>query len=124
MRESTTILVVDDDPAMRMIVSLSLRLYGYVVLAAASGGEAIVIARQHHEIRLIVLDVVMMGLAGAELAEQLVRIVPAAVVLFCSGHVSSALTRYGIDPTASNFLQKPCSASVLQQKIEELMPAF
>jgi CheY-like chemotaxis protein len=121
---ASTILVVDDDPAMRMIVSLSLKLYGYVVIVAGTGEEALGVARANPRIRVIVLDVVMSGLAGTELAARLTGILPAAAVLFCSGHAPSALTRYGIDPASANFLQKPCSAPVLQQKIEELMPAL
>jgi two-component system, cell cycle sensor histidine kinase and response regulator CckA len=119
-----TILVVDDDPAMRMIVSLSLKLYGYVVLSAASGEEAAAIARQHREIRVVILDVVMMGLAGAELAAILEASLPGVAILYCSGHPASALSRYGVDATAVNFLQKPCRAPDLQEKIVELMPAF
>jgi len=119
--DASTILVVDDDPAMRMIVSLSLRLCGYVVIAADNGEQALDVAQANPRIRVIILDVVMCGLAGAELAARLTRILPAAAVLFCSGHAPSALTRYGIDPASTNFLQKPCSGSVLQQKIEELM---
>jgi len=119
-----TILVVDDDPAMRMIVSLSLRLCGYIVIAADNGEQALGVAQANPHIRVLILDVVMRGLAGAELAARLTRILPSAAVLFCSGHAPSALTRYGIDPASPNFLQKPYSGSVLQQKIEELMPAF
>ena len=121
MSEPTTLLVVDDDPAMRMIVSLSLKLYGYVVLVAASGEEAVALAKKHPEIRAIVLDVVMTGLAGAELATELEKSLPGAAILYCSGHAASALSRYGVDAGSSNFLQKPCRAPDLQEKIEELM---
>ena len=122
--DAVTILVVDDDPAMRMIVSLSLRLCGYVVIVADNGEQALGVAQANPHIRVMILDVVMGGLSGAELAARLTRIVPAAAVLFCSGHAASALTRYGIDPASPNFLQKPCSGTALQQKIEELMLAF
>jgi CheY-like chemotaxis protein len=121
--DAPTILVIDDDPAMRMIVSLSLKLCGYVVIAAGNGEEALGVAQANPRIRVIVLDVVMSGLSGTELAARLTAIVPAATVLFCSGHAPSALKRYGIDPASANFLQKPCSGIVLQQKIEELMLA-
>jgi two-component system cell cycle sensor histidine kinase/response regulator CckA len=121
MSDVTTVLVVDDDPAMRMIVSLSLKLYGYVVLVAASGEEAVALAQQHQEIRVIILDVVMSGLAGIELATQLENSIPGAAILYCSGHPQSALSRYGVDLSSTNFLQKPCRAADLQEKIEELM---
>ena len=121
MAGSATVLVVDDDPAMRTIVSLSLKLYSYVVLVAGSGEEALRVARDHPEIRVIILDVVMSGLAGTELAAQLKTSLPGAAILFCSGHPASALARYGVEANPANFLQKPCRALELQQKIEELM---
>ena len=121
MHETTTLLVVDDDPAMRMIVSLSLKLYGYVVLVAASGEEAVAIAGQHQEIRVIILDVVMTGLAGSELATELEKTLPGVAILYCSGHPAASLSRYGVDATSANFLQKPCRAPDLQEKIEALM---
>ena len=114
-------MVVDDDPAMRMIVSLSLKLYGYVVLTSASGEEALRHAQDHPEIRAVILDVVMSGLAGKELADELKIRLPAAAILFCSGHPVSALAAYGVDVTSANFLQKPCRAPDLQEKLEELM---
>ena len=89
-----SILIVDDDPSMRMILSFSLKLFGYVVLGAGNGDEALTIARKHPEIRLIVLDVVMGGLSGKELAQQLKAVLPKAAVLFCSGHPASAMVRY------------------------------
>ena len=123
MASKATVLVIDDDPAMRMIVSLSLKLCGYVVLVAGNGEEALAAARVHPDIRVVVLDVVMSGLAGKELAEQLAKVLPGMAILFCSGHPASALARYGIDANSANFLQKPCRAPELEQKIEELMAA-
>ena len=75
---SATVLVVDDDSAMRMIVSLSLELCGYLALAAGSGEEALRLARDHPEIRVVILDVIMPGLSGKELAEQLKNSLPSA----------------------------------------------
>ena len=116
-----SILVVDDDPSMRMILSFSLKLFGYAVLGAGNGDEALTIALEHPEIRLIMLDVVMGGLSGKELAQQLKAVLPKAAVLFCSGHPASAMVRYDIDVSAGNFLQKPCQPLELQRKIEELL---
>jgi two-component system cell cycle sensor histidine kinase/response regulator CckA len=116
-----TILVVDDDPPMRTILSLSLRLFGYITFAAGEGEAALAIAREHPEIRLVILDVVMAGLCGKELAEQLKASLPSASILFCSGHPASALARYDIDVTSANFMQKPCRPPELQQKIQKLL---
>jgi two-component system cell cycle sensor histidine kinase/response regulator CckA len=120
---AATILVIDDDPAMRMILSLSLKLLGYVMLAAGDGEEALAIARAHPEIRVVILDVVMFGLSGKKLADQLKTILPEAAVLFCSGHPASVMARYDIDVSSAHFLQKPCRPPELQQKIEELLAA-
>jgi two-component system cell cycle sensor histidine kinase/response regulator CckA len=119
--DAATLLVVDDDPAMRMIVSLSLKLYGYVVMVAASGEEALGVAEANPHIRLIVLDVVMSGLAGIELARELEKSLPGVAILYCSGHPAASLSRFGVDATGANFLQKPCRAQDLQEKIEELL---
>lgn len=116
-----TVLVIDDDPGMRTILSLSLMLFGYTIFVAENGEEALRLAREHPEIRIILLDVVMSGLAGAELAARLKESLPGAAILFCSGHPASGLVRYGIDPASANFIQKPCRAPELQRKIEEIM---
>ena len=116
-----TILVVDDDPAMRMILGFSLQLFGYVMLSAQNGEEALALAKQHPEIRVILLDVVMCGLSGSALAGQLERTRPKASILFCSGHPASTLSRYGIDAGSVNFLQKPCRPPELHEKIESLL---
>jgi len=118
-----TILVIDDDPGMRTILSLSLKLFGYTILVAENGEEALKLAREHPEIRVIMLDVVMSGLSGKELAAQLKMNLPKASLLFCSGHPASVLARCDIDPSSANFLQKPCRPPELQQKIEELLAA-
>ena len=118
---SATILVVDDDPSMRTILSLSLRLFGYVTLAAGEGEAALAIAREHPEIRLVVLDVVMSGLSGKELAERLKASLPGASILYCSGHPASALARFEIDVSSGNFMQKPCRSPEFQQKIQALL---
>src|SRR5437016_412895 len=114
-----SILVVDDDAAMRMIVSLTLRSFGYVALVAGNGEEALQVSRDHPEIRLVLLDVVMPGLSGRELADRLKINLPNAVIVFCSGHPSEMMSLHGINPNAVHFMQKPCRPADLQRKIEE-----
>ena len=116
-----TILVIDDDPAMRTILNFSLMTLGYLVLAAGDGEEALQITRDHPEIRLIMLDVVMSGLSGKKLAEQLKINLPESSVLFCSGHPAAVMSRHDIDPRLEHFLQKPCRPAELKQKLEELL---
>jgi CheY-like chemotaxis protein len=116
-----TILVVDDDPAMRTILTFTLKAFGYLTLVAGDGEEALQIARGHPQIRLVILDVVMPGLSGKKLADQLQINLPHAVILFSSGHVSEALLLQGIDPNSVHFMQKPCRPPELLKKIEELL---
>lgn len=123
MSEATpqTILIIDDDAAMRMILSFTLKGFGYLTLVSGDGKEALQVARDHPEIRLILLDVVMPGLSGRELADQLRSNLPHVAILFCSGHAAATLPRYGIDADSVNFLQKPCRPPEMQKKIEELL---
>lgn len=118
-----TILVVDDDPAMRTILSFSLKAFGYLVLVAGDGNEALEITRAHPEIRLVMLDVVMSGLSGKTLAEQLKANLPRSSILFCSGHPAAAMSRYDIDLRFEHFLQKPCRPPELKSKLEEMLPS-
>jgi CheY-like chemotaxis protein len=116
-----TILVIDDDLAMRTILGFSLAAFGYLVLAAANGEEAINLAGDHPEIRLIMLDVVMVGLAGKKLADQLKIDLPGAEILFCSGHPAALMAHHDIDVEIEHFLQKPCRAPELKRKLEEML---
>jgi CheY-like chemotaxis protein len=118
---AATILVIDDDPAMRTILSFSLMGFGYLVLVAANDEEALQITRDHSEIRLVMLDVVMPGLSGNKLAEQLKANLPECSILFCSGHPASSMSRYDIDLASAHFVQKPCPPLELERKIEELL---
>ena len=119
---AATILVIDDDAPMRQILAMTLDLLNYLVLEAESGEQAVAVARAHPEIRLILLDVVMTGLSGNDLAKELEALLPGVAILFCSGHPASSIAkRYGIDTSAGNFLQKPLRLLPLQEKLEELL---
>jgi CheY-like chemotaxis protein len=119
----TTILVIDDDPSMRTILTFSLKAFGYLVLVAGDGDEALQITRDHPEIRLVMLDVVMSGLSGKMLAEQLKASLPQSSILFCSGHPAAAMSRHDIDLRVEHFLQKPCRPFDLRTKLEEMLIA-
>lgn len=116
-----TILIVDDDAAMRMILSYTLKGFGYHTLVATDGEEALQVARNQPQIRMIILDVVMTGLSGRKLADQLQIDLPKAVILFCSGHPSETMRLHGIDLNSAHFMQKPCRPPELQRKVEELL---
>jgi two-component system cell cycle sensor histidine kinase/response regulator CckA len=116
-----TILVIDDDAAMGMILGITLRAFGYLAFVAGDGEEALRVARDHPEIRIILLDVVMPGLSGRELADQLRSNLPNAAILFCSGHPPELMSLHGIDLTCVEFMQKPCRPPELKRKVEELL---
>jgi CheY-like chemotaxis protein len=106
---------------MCTIMSFSLAALGYAVLVAQNSSEALQSARDHPEIRLVILDVVMSGLSGQKLAEQLKACLPQASILFCSGHPAAAMARHDIDLRFEHFLQKPCRPPELKRKLEEML---
>jgi two-component system cell cycle sensor histidine kinase/response regulator CckA len=119
--DRVTVLVIDDDLAMRMILSFSLTAIGYLVLVAKSGEEALQIMHGHPEVRLIVLDVVMAGLSGKKLAAQLRTRLPKVSILFCSGHPAAVMSHHDIDLECEHFLRKPFGSPELKQKVDELL---
>jgi DNA-binding response OmpR family regulator len=120
---SAMILVVDDDAGLCMLVERYLTMFGYRALLAPDGEAALRIARAYPEIELIMLDVVMEGISGQELADELKIVLPAAQVLFCSGHPAPALARLGIDLTSAQFMQKPCRPLELKQRLSGMLAA-
>ena len=120
---AATILMVEDDEALRMLFGQYLTAFGYRPLLARDGEEALRIAGITPEIRLIILDLVMPGISGRVLWDQLTTLLPDAAVVFCSGHPASALVRLGIDIKGAHFMQKPCRPVELQRRLGELLAA-
>jgi CheY-like chemotaxis protein len=107
-RGTETVLVVEDEQAVRELTRQVLRLHGYDVLHAANGGEAMAVAAAHDgPIHLLVTDVVMPGMTGPELAAKLHVARPETGVLFVSGYTSHAVVRGGMLREGTDFLQKP-----------------
>jgi PAS domain S-box-containing protein len=118
---SETILLVEDENAVRQSESEFLRLNGYTVLEAKDGKDAIRITQQHPgTIHLMVTDVVMPHMNGGELAQTLLVQRPAMRILFVSGYAENTVLRYGVDLTG-RFLQKPFSLKRLARKIREAL---
>ena len=118
-----TILLVEDEDAVRVIVAAVLRRQGYSVLEASSPGVAVELFEQHGpSIELLLTDVVMPGMNGPSLAQRLVATRPSLRILFMSGYadVSSPLDAAG--PNVS-FLSKPFQASALAAKVREVLSA-
>jgi two-component system cell cycle sensor histidine kinase/response regulator CckA len=112
---SETILVVEDEPAVRKLMFTTLRKAGYTVLAASNGPEALSICESYQDpIHLVISDVVMPGMSGPELAKRLAGLHAESKILFMSGYTRSALT-------PDTFLAKPFSPQALGSKVREVL---
>jgi PAS domain S-box-containing protein len=121
-RGTETILVVEDDVAVRALSRHVLQGCGYNVLAAATAEEALRIATQHPSpIHLLATDVVLPGLGGRLLAERLLELHPETRVLYVSGYTDDAVVRHGIQQAKVHFLQKPFGPAALASKVREVL---
>ncbi len=117
-----TILVVEDEEAVRDLTVRILRQLGYTILAASGGQEALEIAAAHPDpISLLVTDVVMPGMSGKHLADTLVSARPGLRVLYVSGYTENTIVSQGALAPGVDFLPKPFSREVLATKIRELL---
>jgi PAS domain S-box-containing protein len=118
---SETILLVEDEDAVRVIISAVLRRQGYQVLEASTPRGACDIFEQHgQEVDLLLTDVVMPEMNGPALAQRLVAVRPELRVLFISGYADMAMPLDSDNPNIS-FLGKPFQASVLTGKVREIL---
>jgi CheY-like chemotaxis protein len=116
-----TILLVEDEAQIRTVLHALLRSFGYEILVAENGREALRIAEKHPEaIDLLLTDVVMPQLGGAELFEALSPKRPEMKVLFMSGYADPAVTD-GIVEAGHPFIQKPVAPEPLARKIREVL---
>jgi signal transduction histidine kinase/ActR/RegA family two-component response regulator len=119
---SETILLVEDDPAVRRLARRLLKQQGYLVLEAANGLEALrMAAEQHDPIHLLLTDVVMPGMSGPDLAEHLGRDHAAMKVIYMSGYPDEALGHHGVLAQGMEFLQKPFTPEALALKVRDTL---
>jgi CheY-like chemotaxis protein len=117
-----TILLVEDEAAVRALAGTLLRGAGYTVLEAGYGDDALRIAEQHGEtIDLLVTDVVMPRMSGWALAEQLSARRPGLRVLFVSGYAEGIESGGGPSPANAAFLQKPFTPDALARAVREVL---
>jgi PAS domain S-box-containing protein len=117
-----TILVVEDEESVRRLLKELLTGYGYAVMTASGGEEALRYSEQHREkIRLLLTDVVMPGMSGRELAEKLRTQQTGLKVLYMSGYAEPGTARHGIDREADAFIAKPYELDALLRKIREVL---
>jgi len=117
-----TILLVEDEPALRSLTKRILSSAGYTVLDADSGDEALAVLAAHTApVHLLLTDVVMPGMNGRDLATRVVAMRPGIRVLFASGYTDDALFRHGVLDDGSCFISKPYAPGELRQKIREAL---
>ena len=117
-----TVMLLEDEPALRELVREWLTGAGYTVLEAKSGAEALEISQSHAgSIHLLLTDVVMPGMSGRELAERLTRSRPDMRVLYVSGYTNNAIVHHGVLELGVAFLQKPFTRATLAQKLRETL---
>ena len=117
-----TILVAEDEPGVRGPVRRLLEAHGYQVLVAADGEEALAVAARHPgDIHLLLTDVVMPRLGGAELTRRLRIDRPTIRVLFMTGYSSEAVATHGVLAPDSSLLQKPFTTEELLARVREAL---
>jgi len=121
-RGTETILLVEDDAAVRAAATAVLERLGYTVLAAQGAEDAFALVAHHGSgIALVVSDVVMPGTDGPALVEALRRRNPGLKVLLMSGYAGDVITRRGLPEGQVAFLEKPFTAALLAQKVREVL---
>jgi two-component system sensor histidine kinase EvgS len=119
---SGTILVVEDEDAIRQILLETLGECGYTVLTAGNAQQAMALIESAKEkIDLLITDVVMPGWSGPELARHFHASRPGAAVLLISGHTGKMLTGHGVVPADVNLLAKPFSAQALAETVRKIL---
>jgi len=120
-----TILLIEDEPAVRGLVHETLRLHGYTVLAARHGIEALLASAKYvGPIHLILTDVVMPQMSGPEVAEKILTVRPGIKVLYMSGYPDHPVFDQGSVRRETGFLPKPFSPHVLVQKVREVLDSL
>jgi CheY-like chemotaxis protein len=102
-----TILVVEDDKLVRDYVLTQLHSLGYVTLDAANAAEALALVRTNHAFDLLFTDVIMPGMNGRQLADEIVKVRPGLKVLFTSGYTENAIIHHGRLDEGVLLLAKP-----------------
>jgi len=121
-RGSETILLVEDETAVRRATAEFLNLRGYTVLEARDGLEALAIAKDYAStIHLALTDVVMPNMSGGQLAKELAQLRPETQLLFVSGFAGKTVLDHNVGDLETDFLQKPFTLKQLSAKVREAL---
>ncbi|MEI9892996.1 MAG: response regulator [Chthoniobacter sp.] len=122
-RGMETILLVEDDPALREMAATLLRRLGYTVLAAADGIEALSMRQQRDagHVDLLFTDVILPHMSGRELADRMRALSPHTRILFTSAHTESAIVHQGVLDKGMALLPKPFTPSALAFQVREML---
>jgi CheY-like chemotaxis protein len=121
-RGTELVLLAEDSAAVRSTTRRMLERFGYQVLEAPDGPTALAIARGHeHDIGLLLTDVVMPEMSGAELAAAFAELRPGAKVLFMSGYTDDRVVRHGEISAGGHYLQKPFTPTHLARKVRAIL---
>ena len=124
VRGTETVLLAEDEPAVRAVAREALEDHGYRVIEAANGVEALAVARGHiGPLHLLITDMVMPQMGGRELAQRLLAVRPTMRVLFMSGYTDDAHVRQGVSEATSSFLHKPFAIGAFARKVRETLDA-
>jgi len=119
-----TILLVEDEEAVRSFAARALKLRGYQVLEAAGGEEALDVVRRHSgNIHLLITDVVMPNMDGPTLVRAIRRLRPEIAVIFMSGYAEEAFRRNDENAAVLHFLPKPFGLKQLAAKVKDVLSA-
>ena len=117
-----TVLLVEDEPALRALTKRVLSSAGYTVIDAGNGEEALqTLAAFEAPVHLMLTDVVMPGMNGRDLATRVVALRPQIKVLFASGYTDDAIFRHGVLDDGSRFISKPYAPAELRRKVREAL---
>jgi CheY-like chemotaxis protein len=123
-RGTETILLVEDDAAVRRLMKSVLERNGYAIVEAVDGAEAIDRFREHQDrIGLLVLDVIMPKKNGKEAYAAIKKERPGVKAIFVSGYTADLLSDEGTLEKGASFLSKPVAPSVLLKKVREILDA-
>jgi PAS domain S-box-containing protein len=119
---SETILLVEDSDSLRELTKEFLQIAGYNVVEARDGRDALQLAHSYaKELNLLLTDVVMPGMSGRELADEIKRMYPEIRILFMSGYTSNAIVHRGVLDEGLSLLTKPFTRSGLVQKVHDML---